>query len=1648
MPPTAAAHRSLRSTTPGSSTMRAGSGSSRTPAAGTCDRVLPLALGGLAALGHRGAFGADGESSDGAGVALPLEAAGPRRRSRPGAGGSPPGRRRPVPAPRPRAGGAGPRARRGGASRARGSASPTLAARAHGPGRARRRGRRDPAGRRPGNRRPPGRSASGRPISDADFERRLVIARRRLETAARAARLDDLSVPSASCRTIVYKGLVAGGRLAELYPDLARPIRVSYALFHQRYATNTQPTWRARPAVPLDRPQRRDRHGPRQSRAGPRQGRRRDRRRGAARARPGLRRGSSSTRARSSRRKAPTRSRSTRCWSCSSRRAGTWDRRCSRRCRRRRRSAARLTPTSRRCGAAPPGCSPRGTVRPRSSSRDGRRVGAIMDRNGLRPAAFAVTRDRLVAVASEAGAIPLAPSDTVRRGRLGPGEMLLVDPRRRAVLEDADAKAHLLRRLPIHDAPRPAHVDATPTAGERTPSSLRYLAGLDSEKARLDIKTMVLEAHEPLWSMGDDTPTPGLGRVDRPVADHLRQSFAQVTNPPIDPERERAVMDMRVDLGRRPALLGGPPRATRRARTLRLDRPVVADLDGAARRVPGPRSAGSTRPGTRPAGPGGLEAALERLADAAVRAARGRTELLVLVRSRVLGRRACRSRRSSPSAPSTRRSPTRAFVAESDILVDAADILDVHSLAMALAAGATAAVPWLAVELAIETAGSRGAEELTADDAVANLLAAFEAGLRKTLARMGISTIASYIGGLLFETLELDADLLRRCFPGAPAWRGTVGLRRDRGARDPAGRRRGLDRRRRPVEPAAGPGIRPVQGRRRGAPLLPEDRGRDHGPGRRARPGATSTPPSPATATPSPRRLRRGRPRRPPNSPRSASVAPVPLADVEPARDIVRRFVVSAMSVGALSPEAHQALTIGIQRAGGAANTGEGGEDPAWYTPTASGERHDAKIKQVASARFGVTAAYLARADQLEIKIAQGSKPGEGGQLPARKATAYIATLRRGQPGMTYISPPPHHDIYSIEDLAQLIADLRAINPAARVGVKLVASRGVGTIAAGVVKAGANYVQLSGHAGGTGASPLSSIKHVGAPWELGLAEVHQTLLRNGLRDRVALRTDGGLRTGRDLLVAALLGAEEFAFGTSMLVALGCDMARQCHLDTCPTGIATQREDLRAKFTGTPEQVERFAEALAEDLRRELAAVGARVGRRGRRGGEPAARAGARTTRRERSIWRRSSGAPRWDGGGRPPLEPGRGRSRRPPPARVAARGPPRRRARRPGRLLGRRAQALDGRSVVRRRPVGRVRARPAPRADPARAPRRGRPVVRGFRRARARPAARRPGQRLRRQGPVGRAARRRAGGRSRGRREPPGDRRQHLPLRRDRRATPSRRPGRDAVRGPEFRRAGRRRGSRPARLRVHDRRRRRRPGPDRGELRGGDDGRSRLLARSRRAPCRGAGFAERHGLAAFDRGARPRGRHGPRRRVPRPRRGPPRRRLRAGSSPPGRAPRARVGHLARRADRDRGRAADGVGQRSVPWQPRRPLQFVAQPRSDAAPRSGASWPDGSRPRIDRGRRSELHRLVPEARRAQSRTARRASLAGSSPLRPACRSACSMAASWPPRRRRRNCPPRSTGSISATCRIAFGSTRNSPTRSRGLRGSAAWSRISG
>ena len=981
---------------------------------------------------------------------------------------------------------------------------------------------------------------------------------------------------------------MAGNRLGAFFPDLAAPLPSSYAIFHQRYATNTTPTWRlAQPFSLIAH------NGEINTVRGNREqvrGRTADLAGSAARrllaAGPLLSPDGSDSMSLDEAAEALT----------AMGRSLEW-------------TIRHLIPAA--IGAGPDG---RHQPRPLEASPllapwdgpaaivfgDGQRVGALVDRNGLRPAAFAITADGVVAVASEAGAVPITAAETVKRGRLGPGEMLIVEPGSRSIR--TEARHERRNRMPRlrqairthHDRPAEGAPPAAPT-----PAQLRYLAGLDAERARVDIRTMVLEAHEPLWSMGDDTPTPARARIDRTVGDHLRQSFAQVTNPAIDPERERIVMDLTVDLGRRTSLLGGRRGG---ARVIRLEGPIVADFAGLLRTFGDGCNDQARRACIRPldatwdrvAGETGLAEALDRLTREALAAARGGRARLFVISDRGFSAR----RLPIPSALAVGAVHTALTEAglrgRCDIAVEAADLLDVHSVAMALAVGASAAHPWLALELARETAGSRGAEDLAPEDAVGNLMKALDAGLRKVLARMGISTAASYIGGCLFEVLDLAPDVLERCFPSAPAWPGAVGLA------DLAGRqlRRAVAAEAiapdLPLNRMPDPGLTrfrkdgelhlyapPIVGQIQGLAdrELPTD---DVLAGYRA--GLSRE----RVLIRDELRLRKG-----PTAGDGATVT-IDVDEVEPIERIVRRFVTSAMSVGALSPEAHQAVTIGIQRAGGAANTGEGGEDPAWYQPGPDGERRDAQIKQVASARFGVTATYLARAEQLEIKIAQGSKPGEGGQLPAKKATAWIAALRRGQPGMSYISPPPHHDIYSIEDLAQLIADLRAINPAARIGVKLVASRGVGTIAAGVAKAGATYVHLAGHSGGTGASPLSSIKHVGAPWELGLAEVHQTLLRNGLRDRVAVRTDGGLRTGRDLLIATLLGAEEFAFGTAMLVAVGCDMARQCHLDTCPTGIASQREDLRAKFAGSPEQVERFALALAESLRLELAAVGART----------------------------------------------------------------------------------------------------------------------------------------------------------------------------------------------------------------------------------------------------------------------------------------------------------------------------------------------------------------------------------------------------------------------------------------------------------------------
>src|SRR5438270_198481 len=715
---------------------------------------------------------------------------------------------------------------------------------------------------------------------------------------------------------------------------------------------------------------------------------------------------------------------------------------------------------------------------------DGVMVGSALDRNGLRPCRYKITRDGLVVAGSEVGLVDLDPANVVESGRLGPGELLVVDTRRKAILHNAEAKREVARRRPYArwaaKSIRPLRPTAPAPAGPETEIVTRQLAfGWSFEDVRYVLEPMGGEGQDAVWSMGDDTPIPPLARVPPGLYAYLRQRFAQVTNPPIDPLRETLVMSLRMHLGRRGSLLSDRPTGLR---LVRNEHPVLLEDE----------------------------------------------------------------------------------------------IASLRSLVGAQAGfGAEAVHPWLALESV--------ARHVENENGPAKFRAAAEKGLLKILSKMGISTLSSYCGAQIFEALGLGAEVIDRCFTGTVSTIGGIGFAEI--AEDVLARQRAAY----PETPT--PDALPDHGRVR----YRRD-GEDHGwspPLVRAMQTAVEK------NTPEAYDSFKARvAARLPASPRDLLAiragTPIPLDEVEPAETIRRRFISTAMSLGALSPEAHRTLAIGMNRMGARSNSGEGGEDPDTYAPLENGDRADNRIKQVASGRFGVTTHYLVRADELEIKMAQGSKPGEGGQLPGHKVTALIARLRHSVAGVPLISPPPHHDIYSIEDLAQLIHDLKQVNPRARVGVKLVAEAGVGRVAAGVAKAYADYVLISGHNGGTGASPLSSIKHAGSPWELGLAETQALLVENGLRHRIEVRTDGGLRTGRDVVIAALLGAETYGFGTAGLVAIGCDMARQCHLNSCPTGIATQRPELRKKFTGRPEQVVAYFTWIAEDVRRILAELGYRT----------------------------------------------------------------------------------------------------------------------------------------------------------------------------------------------------------------------------------------------------------------------------------------------------------------------------------------------------------------------------------------------------------------------------------------------------------------------
>jgi glutamate synthase (NADPH/NADH) large chain/glutamate synthase (ferredoxin) len=787
---------------------------------------------------------------------------------------------------------------------------------------------------------------------------------------------------------------------------------------------------------------------------------------------------------------------------------------------------------------------------------DGQYLGAKLDRNGLRPMRYTLTHDGLLVVGSETGLVDFDESRIAERSRLGPGEMIVAKPDAGVFLRWRD----ILKKLASHQSrltpPRVRKLDTSaPSAVVPVDSPKRVAASCGWTEDQFKILfSGLLHGKEADWSMGDDAPPAFLSTLPRTLWDYCKQRFAQVTNPPIDPLRETHVMSLEVKL---PAsstapggiVLPGPILTQREFTDLAAQFGPVQTIDfsfPANMGVPGARGAiaqcSSTRLG------GNARPGLFLLTDRGV--GPDRAALPALLATAALWK-----------------SMVREELWEVPLVVETAQVFDTHHVALLIAAGASAVVPHLMEQFA----------EVQAPGGMTKVRTAIYAGLRKVLARMGVSTLASYRNSYLFEIVGLSEQVCCEFFEDAADFAGQKSLddllsdylRLHQEAFAKTGEEMpdaGLFRFRKGAELHANS---PEVVRRLHAHVKAPDAGKY--------PAFEELADNDGSVV----FLR--------DLLETVVTTPVAIEDVESAESILKRFSTQAMSLGSLSPEAHRTLALAMNQLGGKSNTGEGGEDPdLWKNEPEAAN----KIKQVASGRFGVTSDYLVHAQELEIKMAQGSKPGEGGQLPAKKVTPYIARIRHATPGTPLISPPPHHDIYSIEDLAQLIHDLRAVNPRARIGVKLVSGAGVGIIAAGVAKAGADVITISGHNGGTGSSPLTSIKNTGLPWEIGLRETHETLVRAGLRSRVSLRVDGGLKFSRDILIGAILGADEFGFGTASLLAIGCVMARQCHLNTCPVGIATQDETLRARFTGKPDMVIAYFRALADEIRRKLAELGA------------------------------------------------------------------------------------------------------------------------------------------------------------------------------------------------------------------------------------------------------------------------------------------------------------------------------------------------------------------------------------------------------------------------------------------------------------------------
>ena len=1089
--------------------------------------------------------------------------------------------------------------------------------------------------------------------TDDDFERKLYVIRRRVQNVVAAMCLEQegfFYVNSLSCRTVIYKGLLMTHQIAAYFQDLSDPrVVTALALVHQRFSTNTFPTW------DLAHPFRYIAHN------GEINTLRGNRNWMSAREKtlkselfgedmakllPLINRSGSDSAALDNAVELLTLGGRSLAHAMMMLIPEAW-------------TGDPLMDEDRCAFYEYHACLMEPWDGPAAVCfTDGRVIGALLDRNGLRPARYIVTKDDLVVLASEAGVVDVEPENVVQKGRLQPGKMFLIDLEQGRIVSDEEIKHDLCtaypykewlaaNRITLKSLPEPSFVHLPDL---KTLLTRQKAFGYTLEDIRLILFPMATNGEQPLGSMGTDTPLAVLSNRPQLLYNYFKQLFAQVTNPPIDPIREELVMSLVDFIGCEGNLLNATPQ---HAHMLKLDSPILTNYD--LEKLRNVRT-GDFNAKTLPMwfdvedGPNALEQAIENLCKAASQAVADGYSFLVLS-----DRDTNAFTAPIPSLLATSavhhhlvREGTRTQVG---IIVESGEAREVMHFALLIGYGASAINPYLAFETLDNMAREKMfPPDITVEKATYNFIKAVNKGLLKTFAKMGISTLQSYRGAQIFEAIGLDREMVKQYFTGTPSRLGGIGmdvLQREAMSRhefaypkaevkgnldlDPGGqyqwRRFGEHHMYNPDTIS-----RLQQATRREQVVdfkVTDTKAEENGKRGKRKESMTnglapaaignsietshetslSTSNGTSIETPSPgfekgyatfKEFSKS------VNDTSESIATlrsllvfktgnaIPISEVEPAREIVKRFVTGAMSLGSISREAHETLAVAMNRLGGKSNTGEGGEDAVRYIPEANGDSRRSAIKQIASARFGVTAHYLVNADELQIKMAQGAKPGEGGELPGHKVDAYIAGVRHTTPGVTLISPPPHHDIYSIEDLAQLIFDLKNVNPNARISVKLVSEVGVGTVAAGVAKAHADHILISGYDGGTGASPVSSIKHAGIPWEMGLAETQQTLVKNDLRGRVRLQTDGQLKTGRDVAIAALLGAEEFGFSSAPLVSLGCIMMRVCHLGTCPVGIATQDPTLRQRFSGQPEQVVNYFFFVAEELREIMASLGFRT----------------------------------------------------------------------------------------------------------------------------------------------------------------------------------------------------------------------------------------------------------------------------------------------------------------------------------------------------------------------------------------------------------------------------------------------------------------------